>query len=373
MGRRRPDSDDEDEYFTSVVDTSHNKTLGVQSRSSSTGSANKQSPANQGWSLRTKILIGLLIVVGVSGAAIVAFLVVENPPSDKPKPPQKEPSLVIEEPLDPGECNLAEGSPLPTFDPPQNDLVLWLRSDEGLVHNKASGGEVEEWQDRSGKDHHFRTNAFRDYLKPREPDKAPIAVPRALGCFPSVRFSGAQALQRSDTLGMTPEGGKTYIVVMRLAEKAIRTQSFGQSLPLDLQHHICLETNTWKTRGNRFGAYVMGASFDSYAPTHRDLAVHALTIENLSQGSPLVATDGQPSVLNYRINSVPITLLQTAGPSQVQLSPAKLTYTAIGRCVGPARSYLHGDVFEILVYDVALSGEQLKEVEGGLLSKYGLR
>jgi hypothetical protein len=312
------------------------------------------------------ISIGVLLLVGAGLLLLVPLDEAIHTPDDEPV--WGAPGPIRGEPLEPGPC---EGGVVVT-DPASmagdtaraalpEGLVLWLRSDHGVVRDP--GDRVTSWRDLSSRGHDLVTPAGRP---------GPRWIVRAWRCLPALRFDGSASLLRSDVLGLAPDQPRTYVVVSRLRDTFERSQLFAQGESGSLFRQVGLEANTWQTAGSRFGLYVVDNAFDASMPTHRRLALHVLAIASLTLDRPLVGPEGGTPALRYWIDGSAQDLSLRSGTGRLREGLAGATRTSVGRFAGPGEYGYRGDVFEVQVYDRALDDAARGRIEARLAARYAV-
>lgn len=312
------------------------------------------------------IAIGVLMLVGAG--LLLLGPVDEAIRTAADEPVWGTPGPIRGEPLEPGPC---EGGVVVT-DPAMmagdaaraalpEGLVLWLRSDHGVVRD--ADDRVTSWRDLSSRGHDLATPSGRP---------GPRFVARGWRCLPALRFDGSASLLRSDVLGLAPDQPRTYVVVSRLRDTVERSQLFSQGESGSLFRHLGLEANTWQTSGSRFGLYGVDNAFDASVPTHRRVALHVLAVGSLALDHPLVGPEGGMPALRYWIDGSPQRLSLRSGPGRLREGLAGATRTSVGRFAGPGEYGYRGDVFEVHVYDRALDDAARGQVEARLAARYGV-
>jgi hypothetical protein len=239
---------------------------------------------------------------------------------------------------------------------PADGLVLWVRADHGIY--KTAQNEVCAWHDQSGKGNDLRQYTAR-----------PTWHSAAVGGQPAIRATTtSQLLYTDNVLGIAATSGRTFIAVAQLMTATGRFDPIIQGQGSTPGTYLMIDANTWQTAGSREGAYVTNSSFDTGLATSTAPRLHVLTVSTMVPGTAL------SSALAYRVNGAAQALTLKSGNGSIQ-SFAGANYTAVGSVnASPSAAATGGDglVAEALVYDRALTADEIAAVEAALEARYGL-
>ena len=216
-------------------------------------------------------------------------------------------------------------------------LVFHVRADVGV--EVGQDGRVKSWKDQSTGKHHASQS---------KPDRQPELVKNGIGKQPVIRFDG----QRRS---------------LDISGKLLKSQScsiFAVATDRHAAGHREILSNWNGSAGNSTQSVFLGL-------TNERQVRFSDAFGNAGQ----VVERAKPFLLTA-INSVSgARVFQSATElgSQGALSSRKLdTAWVIGQQGNIDGEYWHGDIAEILVYDRALSVEELQQVWSVLLNRYGL-
>jgi hypothetical protein len=239
---------------------------------------------------------------------------------------------------------------------PADGLVLWVRADHGIY--KTAQNEVCAWHDQSGKGNDLRQYTAR-----------PTWQSAAVGGQPAIRATTtSQLLYTDNVLGIAATSGRTFIAVAQLMTATGRFDPIIQGQGSTPGTYLMIDANTWQTAGSREGAYVTNSSFDTGLATSTAPRLHVLTVSTMVPGTAL------SSALAYRVNGAAQALTLKSGNGSIQ-SFAGANYTAVGSVnASPSAAATGGDglVAEALVYDRALTADEIAAVEAALRARYGI-
>jgi len=239
---------------------------------------------------------------------------------------------------------------------PADGLVLWVRADHGIYKNAQN--EVCAWHDQSGKGNDLHQFTAR-----------PTWQSAAIGGQPAIRAATtSQLLYTENVLGIAATSGRTFIAVSQLATATGRFNPIIQGQSGTTSTYLMIDANTWQTAGSREGLYVTNSSFDTGLATSTTPRLHVLTVSTMAVGTAL------SSALAYRVNGAAQTLTLKTGNGSIQ-SFAGANYTAVGSVnASPSAAATAGDgmVAEALVYDRALTADEITAVETALKARYGI-
>lgn len=239
---------------------------------------------------------------------------------------------------------------------PADGLVLWVRADHGIYKNAQN--EVCAWHDQSGK-----ANDLRQYTA------RPIWQSAAIGGQPAVHAATTSQLLYADgVLGIAATSGRTFIAVAQLVTATGRFNPIIQGQGSTPGTYLMIDANTWQTAGSKEGVYVTNSSFDTGLATSTAPRLHVLAVSTMAAGTSI------SSAVTYRVNGAAQTLTLKSGNGSIQ-SFAGANYTAVGSAnASPSAAATGGDglVAEALVYDRALTADEITAVETALKARYGL-
>jgi hypothetical protein len=258
------------------------------------------------------------------------------------------------------ETGTATGTPTQTPVTSMPDgLALWLHPDSETV---LGDDGVETWRDDSGNGNDLGQSVA---------DYRPALVEDAVAGQPAVAFDGEDDhLLREDTAGVPDDSARTFVVVAALSDRSARqpmlTQGTYGSNGSDVNHYG-IEANTFNTSGNRFGAFLVDAAYDTERETDTEYHVHTLRTETFPD-----AGDIQSSTSYYVDGSE--TALGVAASTDSDGTAFAGDATALGSFALPSPSeVMHGSVAEVRVYDRALPDNERSFVESALLEEYDIQ
>ena len=286
--------------------------------------------------------------------------------------------IVVEEQRAAEELAAADGNAVPANQPVTDGLSLWLSADQDVYTDDGGnvpaslGQPVSLWKDRLAGD-----NAFGNDLMQVAPQHRPVLV-EGIGTKNqrALRFETGKRsfLRAADHPSLRPADGLSIFAIYRLTEPN----------PSDMQLVTKYEEGQPRKGGNwgvdlygtpkRLRFYFGAVSGDRF---HGD----ALTEEVFDDTNPhqLSAVYDAGSV-SIRMDHKDRKLINNAkGPPpsptlndthQADLMVGARATTGVGM-PGDASAFLSADVAEILIYQRALSGEEILQVEDYLSGKYG--
>ncbi|MDX2020570.1 MAG: hypothetical protein SF187_10035 [Deltaproteobacteria bacterium] len=236
---------------------------------------------------------------------------------------------------------------------PGAGLALWLRADQGVYKDQNNG--VCAWVDHGGAGHALLSAA----------NQRPVFVAGAGNVLPSIQFTGGgKSLSIAGVLGIAPQSGRTYIAVQKLVNTTSRLQAIIQGQSGTPGTYVSIDSNPFQTVGSREGVYVTNNAYDSDVATSTELRVHAFVVNPMVIGSAILPAT------SYRINGTVATLTRTPGglgnTNFENFSGANFT------AVGVGQSGSDYSLREILIYDHALSAQEIAQVEAALFARYGI-
>jgi len=221
-------------------------------------------------------------------------------------------------------------------------IRLWLKADAGVG---ATGGSITNWLDQSTNGYHFaQTNLAR----------TPTLATNELGNL-TVRFGGSNFLDRLDALGLSGNPGLTVFAVAS-------ARDFGHLRILHLGDNL--------GAGGKTIAFSSDSSF-RYNDGSRIFA------DNLLIGGVFVASWLQPAATNYgagRFYQDGSEAIATGGsnPNNLLNLENELAMIGAGESNNLAADYFKGDVSELIVYNRALSTQEMETVGFYLSERWGL-
>ena len=135
--------------------------------------------------------------------------------------------------------------------------------------------------------------------------------------------------------------------------------------------HVTIEQNTYMTQGQRYGFYASGTSFDSNISTSSGEKLFTVTA-NTAVGNNIIANT------TYRVNGIAATLSNRSGGGGTYHNHTGLNGYVIGGFNNGSNSSqsvglgLVGSVYEVVVYNSALTTTQRQAVESYLNSKWAI-
>ena len=227
-----------------------------------------------------------------------------------------------------------------------SDCVLWLRADAGVL---TSGSAVTNWQDQSGNGNHVsQSNAA---MQPTL-----VSGVAALNSQPAVRFDDAA----DDGVGLGPANlgiasTDDRTVIMVVIPDSTLTQG-SEVIGQDTGHMF--DFGTW-TQNHRLRVRNDAVNAFSGWNSVRYDRPHVLSVVGSGGGTTLTTWNGGEAM---DVNSSPTTAFQWP-----------MTALYVGLCSNiPDRSY-EGDMAELIVYDRALSRDELARIGMYLTAKYAAK
>ncbi len=243
--------------------------------------------------------------------------------------------------------------------PPQANLALWLRADSGVLGGDGqparSGGAAAAWRDQAG--------GKREAVQP-DASKQPVYVAQGIGGLPALRFDGSNDLLTSDKDNLVESGKERTILVVGQASKGghggcvfcFRRSTAGGGTVFAVQHGVFAGTYYVYSDG------INVAGNTSLPLERRNILDEPFVSAFVSRGAGQkleVAVNGEPQ---------PLSQSGAIGPD------AGAAGFTIGsrEDIPPGGQNWQGELSEILVYDRALSPEELSAAGGYLARKYAL-
>lgn len=223
---------------------------------------------------------------------------------------------------------------------PTDSLVLWLRADTGVI---TKGNTVEQWLDISGRNHHASKSSSL---------YAPLLIKNELNNLPVIRFNGLnQTLETNPFQTFTNKRGTIIVVAKYFSPSKSNSSGANTFISTYFGNQI-----TWQTCAvNNLFIYYDGVG-STGAPiseiTENDWEV--LTLLRFNDSSCQFFRKGEPRV-NFTINNNQPTI-------------NKLKIGSNGKL-----EVLNGDIAEIIIYNKALSNNEIKVVNDYLLNKYQIK
>lgn len=255
-----------------------------------------------------------------------------------------------------------------TFSPRRfSGLQLWLdAADTSTLFDATSGGSlpannggVARWVDKG-------PNAFA--FTQGTANNRPARKTQQLNGLDGIYFDGS-----NDCLYCNANVFDTTVSLMAVAAFDNNT---SRRAVVDLNtvdgsffRNFTLEQNTGSTAGNRYGFYASNQSFDSGTATSSGAKLFCVTAD---------ATSGNGIVANttYRVSGVATTLTRMSGTGSY------LSYTSTNGVMigsfndGGANTFaalgMLGHIYEVIVYNVRLTTDQIGFIERYLARKWGI-
>ena len=245
-------------------------------------------------------------------------------------------------------------------EPPRKDLALWLRADSGVLGASGqpvtNGAAATTWRDQSGNK--------REAVQV-DANKQPVYIAQGPGGLPSLRFDGNNDLLTNDKDNLVESGKeRTIFVVGRAAKEGhggcafcFRRSTAGGGTVFAVQHGVFAGVY-----------YVYSDGVNSPGNTSLPLE-RRKTIDEPFVSAFVSRGGGQKLELAVKGETQPLSQPGAVGPDA----------GAAGFTVGsredipPGGQNWQGDLSEILVYDRALSPEELTAAGSYLATKYALR
>lgn len=232
----------------------------------------------------------------------------------------------------------------------ESGLVLWL--DANQIAGLSNDDPVAQWDDMTGRGNHFTQATAAS---------KPLYKTNYLNSMPGLYFDGSNDFMYGPSLNLNANYQRTIMAVARLRHTTNRCPIFGWGS--SSTNYFMIDANTYLTGGSKWGMYLPGGNtFDTDASTSLDAALITLQVNSMS--GAVVST------VNYYIDNTLTSLTKkTGGDDWGTLTSA--AYTGIARFPGIS-VYGGADVFEIQVYNRALTNSEVLGLGGGLGAKWGL-
>lgn len=251
----------------------------------------------------------------------------------------------------------------PLFDPRDfQGLQIWLdASDRTTIFDRTDGGSLPNdknpvalWVDKGP-----NSNPFIQAT----PSNRPIRKSQQLNSLDGIYFDGS-----NDFLYRNLNVFDTTVSVLVVADfdnNTSRRAIIDLNIAGGTFQHFTIEQNTFQTVGNRYGFYASNTSLDSDCVTSSGVKLFCV-IANTTVGN---------SIINntiYRINGISRTLTIRAGGG----SYANYTTTngvGLGDFNvdgGGGGIRLAGHIYEVIVYNILLSSNQINTIENYLIKKW---
>ncbi|MFN0018693.1 MAG: DUF1549 domain-containing protein [Pirellulaceae bacterium] len=245
-------------------------------------------------------------------------------------------------------------------EPPRKNLALWLRADSGVLNSSGqpatNGAAVTTWRDQS--------DSKREAVQ-ADANKQPVYIAQGTGGLPALRFDGSNDLLTNDK-DILVESGKerTIFVVGRAAKEGhggcvfcFRRSTEGGGTVFAVQHGVFAGVY-----------YVYSDGINSSGNTGVSIE-RRKTIDEPFVSAFVSRGGGEKLQLAVNGETQPLSQPGAVGPDA----------GAAGFTVGsredipPGGQNWQGDLSEILVYDRALSAEELTATGSYLATKYALK
>lgn len=222
---------------------------------------------------------------------------------------------------------------------PKDSLTLWLKADSGVITN---GNKVVQWLDLSGKTNHATiSNSL----------KAPSLIQKEINNLPVIRFNGLnETLETKPFQTFTNKRGTILIVAKYFAPSKSNSSGANTYISTYLGENI-----TWQmaTSNNLFLYYDGVGSTCAPISEVAENKWEVLTLLRYNDSSFKFFRKGERRVNFTVINNQP--------------STNKIKIGSNGKL-----EVLNGDIAEIIIYNKALSENEIKLVNDYLLKKYNI-
>jgi hypothetical protein len=239
---------------------------------------------------------------------------------------------------------------------PANGLVLWVRADRGVYKDDKDG--VCAWKDQSGNAVVLRPGAVR-----------PTWEGDGIASKPVIHFRDlSDLLSTGSVLGIGATSARTFIAVDALVKPDGRFHPILQGQGNSAGAYIGIDANTWQTAGNLEGAFITDNSYDTALATTTSPRLHLLVTPPLVPGTAL------PGTTQYRVNGAAQSLTLRSGSNQVE-DFSGANFTAIGDVSSTSSTGVTGEavIAEALIYDHALTAQEIFSVEASLKASYAVK
>lgn len=234
-----------------------------------------------------------------------------------------------------------------SFDPSViSGLQIWVKADAGITLNS---GNVSIWanQSNSGSSYNFTQSAST---------AQPLYVQNGINGLPSVRFNGTNQTLYQSVNRIYTAGQLTFFVCMKIENTGLLSVLGSQFFERDI---------------NGSGAIMYGLYGQSsgYAVTGYDHGGEQVVVSNN------LTIDKWYIISNQNINGQSSVFYRNG----VNIGTANGSDSNIFQNIGSSRNYtntmdmfLNGDISEILIYNAALSSNNITNVNNYLNAKYGI-
>jgi hypothetical protein len=230
-----------------------------------------------------------------------------------------------------------KGSP-PSDLPVRKDLALWLRADRGVTADEQ--GRVSAWADTSGQSHQATM---------KELARRPTLARDALNGKPSLRFSGNGQFVRLAGQVITSQQYSIFAVANDKANGS----------------HREIFSNWNGAAGNSINSLFLGTTADNDVRFSDNFPL-AGKLQQREQHFLLAAISGSDGAAVYQ-NGVPLAQRRTPLATRNLKTPY-----VIGQQGNINAEYWNGDIAELVVFNRALSDQELRQVTRYITNRYAL-
>jgi hypothetical protein len=225
--------------------------------------------------------------------------------------------------------------------PTRDGLVLWLDADDAASVTRDAAGRVGRWADKSECGHHARQD---------ESAAQPQYVPEALGGKPVLRFGGSAFLNLGQPAALDFRRGQPFTIAVVYKVRGKDSGTFiskggGTANERAYQFYVA---------PGRSGAITYGVMRESPRASETNVAV-----ETCDGSQADLFVNGTPS-LSFKAGNASSDVDVLIGARRQDTDNTGTFYP------------LKGDLAEILVYDRALSAQELRQLGDYLKTKYSL-
>jgi hypothetical protein len=235
-------------------------------------------------------------------------------------------------------------------EPPETDLILWLKADAGINGGNPVPGElINTWADQSG-----NNNDFTQLVGSRQPEYKPLGN---LG-VPCVYFDGIASIDKLNSPIYTNNTDCTFfIVAQQLVSPAVPNNGgsfLTQRLAFTQDNFFTLYSERVPAFGNNIYFYSGTGSTANQSLGTQDNLPHYLGVcKNATTAN------------YYRDSFTPL----ATNPISQDWTVFDNHYIGSQTGVG---AFMIGDIYEVMMWDRELTPTEMSDLEAYFLSKYGL-
>jgi len=224
----------------------------------------------------------------------------------------------------------------------------------------AGNGFVATWYDQSGSSLNVTqgTNA-------RQPRIVTAGVVERKSAMPAIRFISANSSSLSLNAPLMTDRVSVNVVAS-VNSASIRNAIVDLGAVTGSYPDFTIEANTWSTAGNRWGLYANNNSLDAAAVTSTLLTVITVTaINTFTSTAPVVTNTG------YYVNGI-LYALNCRSCLTNNYPSSWPNGMSIGNFNGNFAAHLNGYLNELIIFPVAISGNERQYIEWSQAEYYGI-